>query len=236
MIGVGQVYDGLVRIGVEAGSDDCTVIATDGVTMSNPLPITVEKVASVKIVGPPDPVTVGQTVTLYAVPLDAAGKPFERVIVSWVDEAKSDIYNLGVTGRLDIRATIAKPGTARIVASVYGVSSQPFVSRAVPASISVHPTKTDPIAVGERTALIVHVNGQGGFPIYNATLPPLSLKAGVDGAPPVVSFEPSFVSGTDVTFVATGLTATGPEGVPVIATWTDGQSTFDSEPVELVVK
>jgi hypothetical protein len=226
---------GSVTFPVQAGPEDCTVIVTDGVSVSNAVSITTEKVASVKIAGPPDPVTVGQTVNLHAVPLNAAGEPFARVFASWADEAKSDVYGFLGSG-LDIRASIAKPGTARIVATVQGVSSQPFVSRAVPGGVVLGAVTPTSIAVGGRVTLLVQLSAADGQLIHGAALAPISLRAGEDGAPPTVSFDQGKVNDTDFVFVATGLAATGPAGVPVTATWTDGSSLFRSAPLQLVVK
>jgi predicted RNA-binding protein with TRAM domain len=124
--------DGSVTFMLHAGEGDCpSVTVTDVAIVSNAISFTVDKVASVVIQGPADPVTVDTMVMLRAVPLDAAGVPFDTgLFATWTD--KSGIYMFTVTGALETWAMAYMPGTANIVATVNGVQSPPFVTQAVP--------------------------------------------------------------------------------------------------------
>ena len=131
-IGGGTIEaDGSVTFMLRAGEGDCpSVTVVDGAIVSNAISFTVDKVASVVIQGPADPVIVGTMVTLRAVPLDAAGVPFDDgLFAGWVDG--SGIYRFTTTGTLEGDAMITDSGTASVVATVNGVQSLPFVSQAV---------------------------------------------------------------------------------------------------------
>ena len=130
--------DGLVTFALgNATADSPSVTAQLLTVTSNALAFKIVTVTTVKITGPDGPVRVGSTVDLAAEVLDADGMPISGMFsVAWSDA--TDVYTLpATTMSLDVTATVATLGVPMVIASVDGVSSAPFTSLSVPASVSI---------------------------------------------------------------------------------------------------
>ncbi|MEO9035658.1 MAG: Ig-like domain-containing protein, partial [Gemmatimonadaceae bacterium] len=147
--GVATVSTTGIASAVSAGI--ATITATvDGVFASAKLTVVVAPVASVSVVPPSAPLTVGQTATLGAIVKDASGNVLASRVVTWSSSAAS-VATVSTNGVV----TAVGPGTATITATSESQSATALVTveNAPVASVLLAPSSAS-ILVGGTTALV----------------------------------------------------------------------------------
>jgi hypothetical protein len=225
--------DGTVTFALaNAQASSPSVTASFHGVVSNALSFTLAQVASVVVMGPVGPVRVGGGVDFRAIVLDASGARIDGdLVATWADSTGVYMFPADGVG-LTVTGNAVKLGTAAIVATVAGVASPPYASPVQPASIGLSAFSPSSIAVGGTATVAVTVLDSAGAPIPGVPLSQVSVMAS-DGTK--ISLDAGTLMGGAFVFTATGLAATGPGGVMVTATWTDGMYPVSSGAVPLIV-
>ncbi|HET8836797.1 MAG TPA: protein kinase, partial [Gemmatimonadales bacterium] len=116
--------------------------AVDDARASIVIPVLPPRVVTVDIADPPSTLTVGQTITVGATPLDRANTPLPGRPIAWTS---SDPGVVAVTG--DGSLTARRPGSAVLTASCEGVRAILRIGVAAPAPL---PTPAGPLVVPRR--------------------------------------------------------------------------------------
>ena len=205
-------------IATVSGTGVVTALAAGSVTItassegqSGTAAVTVGQVpvATVSVTPSQSTLTIGQTVTLVASPLDAAGQPLSGRAVTWTSGSPS-IASVSGTGVV----TAVSTGSAVITATIDGINglASVVVNPAPPASVTVTPSSRT-LTVGQTVTLSATARDAGGTVIAGAPITWSSSNTAV--ATVSSSGVVSAVGAGSATITATSGTASGTSAITV---------------------